>query len=204
LAGIVVCRGDFLHYGATPTRGSAAMNNYRASLALLCGTAVLAACGGFYPNPGSVAIQSDPSGADVYVLGKKVGTTPVNLALGDMYPSGYSASQAGQYGVVRLQHEGCKDYLQRVDSATYGRGIKAVMDCGQAAVVAPSATSGPDSAPVVAQPAAASPAPVPAAPPAAEASTVEQRLQRVKDLLGKGLITPDEAEAARKRILEGL
>ncbi len=152
-------------------------------------SAVLQGCASLHPNPGSISVESDPAGAEVFVMGRNVGVTPLKLSAGDVFPSSYRPDQAALYGTVTLRHAGCEDYNKRVDTDAYSKGIKASLDCGN-------------------KPAQAAPAtPTAPATPNAEddgTSSIEARLRRVKELQDKGLITDDEARAARKRILEGL
>lgn len=135
-------------------------------------------------NP--IKIESTPTGADVYVMGQKVGTTPLKIEQKDVFPNNYSKDKQDLYGKVTLKKAGCSDYTKTVNSKIIEVGLKAKLDCGQNA---PEAQQG--SAPQYAMPARIS-------------KTVEQRLQEIKDLQDKGLITEDEAKKARERVLNDL
>jgi len=122
-------------------------------------------------------VESVPAGAEVYVMGNKMGVTPMQLSRTDVFPNLYPREKESLYGKVTLRKEGCKDYTREVSGDITGFGLHAKLDC-------------------------ASPAPSTAAQPPSE--TVEQRLDKVKELLNKGLISDDEAKKARERILNSL
>ena len=134
-------------------------------------------------NP--IRIQSEPSGADVYVMGKKVGVTPLKISQNDVFPTNYSKDMQDLYGKVTLKKEGCSDYVKTVNTKIVNVGLKAKLDCGQPAATMQGA------APQYAMPARIS-------------KTVEQRLEEIKDLQSKGLITDDEAKKAREHVLNDL
>jgi hypothetical protein len=123
-------------------------------------------------------VESDPAGAAVYVMGNNMGVTPMQLSRTDVFPNIYPKEKESLYGKVTLRKDGCKDYTRSVSGDITGFGLHAKLDCG-------------------------SPAPSTAAQ-AAPSETVEQRLDKVKELLNKGLISEDEAKKARARILNEL
>ncbi len=142
--------------------------------------AYLQGCAPLRSNPDMISVESNPSGAEVYVMGKKVGITPLEVRQIDVFPLTYSPEQQSLYGTIVLRHVGCQDYTQRVTATAYGRGVKAKLDCVQK----PAETTRTEQKD-------------------ADAS-IENRLQKVKELQDKGLITEEEAKATRRRILEGL
>lgn len=130
-------------------------------------------------NP--IAIESDPPGAEVYVMGEKLGVTPLNISSKDVFPNLYPHEKLSLYGKVTLKKAGCADFTQAVSMQTSSNGLHAQLDCGDL------------------NPAASARAAVPRVN-----ETVEQRLNRIKDLLSKGLISEEEASKARERILNDL
>ena len=135
-------------------------------------------------NP--IKIQSDPSGADVYVMGKKVGTTPLKISQADVFPTTYPKDMQDLYGKVTIKKEGCSDYVKTVNTKVVNVGLKAKLDCGQNSPEAQQASGAPQyMAPRMSK-------------------TVEQRLEEIKDLQNKGLITDDEAKKAREHVLNDL
>jgi hypothetical protein len=190
------------------------------ALALLAGCATLDKTGDSVKNlfsgtgQDSIRIESEPSGAAVYVMGKNVGTTPLSISSKDVFPLTYPKEKESLYGSVTLIKSGCADYTKPVSARVLDKGLKATLACNDAAPVAPraapaaSAAAAPAQMTGQAQPAvpAAVPAAAPAATPAAAAASdaVEQRLEKIKRLLDRGLINEDEAKKARERVLNDL
>lgn len=144
--------------------------------------AFLHGCAPLRSNPDMIPVESDPSGAEVYVMGKKVGITPLEVRQIDVFPLTYSPEQQDLYGKIVLKKEGCTEHRQPVSTKVYAKGAKIKLDCGGAAPEAAKATR-------------------PAAP---ETSSVENRLRQLKDLREKGLITEEEEKETRQRILKDL
>jgi hypothetical protein len=128
-----------------------------------------------------ITIESDPSGATVYAMGKDIGVTPLDIRQRDVFPATYSPEQQPLYGIIVIRHAGCRDYTQHVDIVAYRNGIKAKLECGEQ-----------------------KPAEVPRAEQRDEKPSIEKRLQLLKELQDKGLVAEDEVKATRRRILEGL
>jgi hypothetical protein len=154
---------------------------------ILASLVSLQGCAWIKTNPDMITIESDPSGATVYAMGKDIGVTPLDIRQRDVFPPTYSPEQQPLYGIVTIRHAGCKDYTQRVDIAAYRTGIMAKLECGEQ------------------KPASEQkPAEVPRAEQRDEKPSIEKRLQLLKELQDKGLVTEDEVKATRRRILEGL
>ena len=150
----------------------------------LAALALLAGCAPIGTKPDRVAVSSDPTGADVYVMGTKLGTTPASIPLAAVFPPTYTSDAQRLYGTVELRHAGCAPVTQTVSTRAVARGVHVKLDCGPA--------KPPDAAAPAAE--AAGPVDVPLAP--------EQRLRQLRDWLDQGLITEDEAADARRRILD--
>lgn len=129
-------------------------------------------------NP--IKIESDPTGADVFVMGEKIGVTPLEINPNVVFPTTYPKEKESLYGKVTLKRAGCSDVTKDIDIKTTNVGLHAQLQCGDIAPVRM-----PKEAPGTSQ-------------------SVEQRLQRIKDLLDKGLITEEEAKKARERVLNDL
>lgn len=139
--------------------------------------------GDIFPSAGNktIKIESDPPGATVYVMGQERGVTPLAVSSTDVFPNTYPRDKESLYGKVVLKKAGCTDVITPVSSDIIDAGLRAKLDCGD--LNPPSAASGN-------------------APPGNE--TVEQRLEKIKDLLSKGLISEEEAKKARERIINNL
>lgn len=142
-------------------------------------------------------VDSVPGGAEVFVIGGRVGITPLTLSERDIYPNWYPDAQADLYGMIMLRKAGCAEYSRRVGLDDIEAGIEARLDCGQdagAGTPLPAA----DPPPVAAPPAAADAGTLPAA------AAMERRLRQLKvlqELFEDGLITGQEERSIRKRIL---
>ena len=129
-----------------------------------------------------IKIESIPPGADVYVMGEKVGETPFQISRDKVFPHLYPREKESLYGKVTLRKPGCLDFTRTISTDIGNYGLHAQLDCGDT-------YSSPSAAHV-------------SAPPASE--TVEQRLNKIKELQRKGLITEEEAKKAREHILNDL
>jgi len=131
-------------------------------------------------NP--INIESEPSGADVYVMGEKIGVTPLKINPQDVFPTTYPKEKEPLYGKVTLKKAGCSDFTKTVSMKITNVGLHAQLQCGD---------MNPASSPTTK-----------AAPDISE--SVEQRLEKIRDLQNKGLITEEEAKKARERVLNDL
>lgn len=160
--------------------------------------ALASGCAPMGAKPGRVDVTSDPAGADVYAMGSKVGVTPLTLNQDAIFPLTYPSEKIAIYGVVELRKAGCADAKQSVSTRALARGIHVKLDCGAAA-------RAETPAPRQAQPALVpANAKIPPTPVAKEKPGIELRLRQVQDLRDKGLITEQEAQEIRRRILDEL
>jgi hypothetical protein len=137
--------------------------------------------GNFFPSTAEnpIKIESDPSGATVYVMGEKVGVTPLKISHKDVFPNTYPKEKESLYGRVTLKKAGCSDFTKTVNAEIINVGL---LDCGD---MNPASSRTSRDAPRINE-------------------TVEQRLDKIKDLLNKGLITEEEAKKAREHVLNDL
>ena len=154
------------------------------NLLLATGCSSMDGAGNLFPAAGDnpIQIESEPTGAAVYVMGEKVGVTPFQISKKDVFPNIYPKEKESVYGRVTLKKEGCSDFTRTVNAEISNKGLRAQLVCGD---IKP-----------------ASPKPSGDAPRISE--TAEQRLDKIRDLLNKGLITEEEAKKARERILNDL
>lgn len=142
------------------------------------------AVGNLFPAAGdnSIKIESEPSGAAVYVMDKMVGITPLQISNKDVFPPIYPKEKESLYGSVTLKLAGCSDFTRTIDSKIINAGLHAQLDCGDAKPASSQTSSDSHSS----------------------KESVEQRLDKIKDFLNKGLITEEEARKARERVLNDL
>jgi hypothetical protein len=143
-----------------------------------------------------IKIRSNPAGAEVLANGRRIGVTPMTVTPANTWNTGFvTAKDYGvnyQYtGTLVLRMPGCKDFSANVDDAFLAKDIAVQLECG------------PDYRPVSAQPGQ----PQPAAAPGARTDyltseeIMARRLRRLEGLRNRGLITEDEYQQVRRRIL---
>jgi hypothetical protein len=125
-------------------------------------------------NP--IKIESEPSGAEVYVMGEKLGVTPLKISHQDVFPNIYPKEKLSLYGRVTLKKSGCSNFTRTVSSEISNGGLRAQLDCVN---INPTSFSH-------------------------SSENLEQRLEKIKELLNKGLISEEEAKKAREHVLNDL
>jgi hypothetical protein len=154
------------------------------SLLLVAGCSTMGGVNNLFPTAGDnpIKIESDPTGAEVYVMGEKVGVTPLQVSHKDVFPIVYPREKVAVYGRIILRKAGCLDFTRTVNAEISNLGLRAQLDCGDIKSASPVASG---KTPGISEP-------------------VEQRLAKIKALLNKGLITEEEAMKARERVLSDL
>ena len=153
--------------------------------------AVLPACSVMPMQGHKTRITSTPSGADVYSGQLKLGQTPLEIDPNEAFPPAWQNKTYQAAGVLIVRKPGCQEYNHKVSDAFLAKDIHVKLKCDP--------NYQPARAP--ASPAAPATAPRPAPAPRADIAT---RLQKLKSLYEKGLITQDEYKATRRRILDEL
>lgn len=152
-----------------------------------------------------IQIRSNPAGAEVLANDRPIGITPVTVTPSNIWNTGFrTATDYGmnyQYvGTLTIRMPGCKDFKTEVDDYLLHKDVAVQLECG--------ADYRPLAAPAVPQP-QTTPAGGVAAPAGsyapADFETSEEimarRLRRLEGLLNRGLITEDEYQQVRRRIL---
>jgi hypothetical protein len=154
------------------------------NLLLVAGCSSPGGMSNLFPSAGGnpIKIESEPSGAEVYVMGEKIGMTPLKISQKDVFPITYPKEKESVYGRVTLKKPGCSDLTRMVNAEISNGGLRAQLDCGEMSPALSKTSRG--------------------TPRSSE--TVEQRLDKIKDLLSKGAITEEEAKKARARVLSDL
>ena len=148
---------------------------------------LLSACSGnsLAPkNSNEISVNSEPSGSSVYVMGKLAGATPVVIDSNSVFPAAYLPEDQQDYGHITLTHEGCSDKRIKISARMVSDGLNANLDCP------------------------AKEEPVVDVSPAVEQHAVEksvnQRLKELQALKEEGLISEQEYQEIRSRILNSL
>lgn len=132
----------------------------------------------------AVLIDSEPQGASVRVSGKLIGVTPVKANIDDVFPMHWTSRvETDEEGfafyrrmeMVEISKEGCELYSKRYMDKDLLTDTRVTLKCD----------------------------PNYKAPAVAE-DGVEQRLRKLDELRGKGLISDEELREQRQRILNTL
>jgi hypothetical protein len=165
---------------------------------------LLSACAGrnlLPPATDTLRVESEPSGAEVLVMGKSRGRTPLDVPMKEVFPVTYSPFKYELRGKVELVREGCDPVTVPVGSRSE---IRAELRCREPLPAVPETPSPSEAGSAAATPAkAAAPIEAPEAPPA-EPPQARERLLRLKELREEGLISEEEFQQLRRRVLETL
>jgi hypothetical protein len=125
-------------------------------------------------------VTSNPSGATVYADDQKLGETPLRYKLYEAFPAGWKNAMFQAQGVLKVKTDGCEDFTLRVSDNVLSKPIHAELKCSEANKTEKSTTA------VIPH------------------SGIEKKLEELDALKKKGIITKDEYDATRMRILNEL
>jgi hypothetical protein len=134
-------------------------------------------------------VTSNPSGAEVYADGKKLGVTPLHYKLFKAFPASWKDAMYQAHGVLTVKLDGCNDFILEVNDYVLSNPIHAELECNEVDKSVSSTTDTQDKDKAV------------VAPAVKPVSETEQRLKELEDLYSQGVITKDEYNTTRKRIL---
>lgn len=139
-----------------------------------------------------VNIRSEPSGATVLANGEVIGTTPMRVYADRVFPHQREGLDWHRQGTLTLERQGCRPKTMEVDNDLLKRSLTVDLECR------------PD-APAVTRPRTAVAQPTGAPRPVARSKgETAERLKEVEALRGQGLISVEEYQSIRRRILEQL
>ncbi|MCU7843734.1 MAG: SHOCT domain-containing protein [Candidatus Thiodiazotropha sp. (ex Monitilora ramsayi)] len=155
----------------------------------------------------TLSVNSVPSGASVFIMDKKIGETPLQIDQTTIYPNTYDPDKQSQYGVVSIRKAGCTDYSRRIGYRELIKNIDAELECGDSQT--PSRTEAVQAAQ---SPTTNEVRSEPVSPQVTnEGSTklmreksVKNRLIELNQLKDEGLITPEEFQTIRRKILNAI
>jgi len=144
-----------------------------------------------------IEIRSNPAGAEVLANDRQIGITPMTVTPADTWNTGLvTAKDYGvnyQYtGTLVIRMPGCKEYSANVDDYFLSKDIAVQLECGA------------DYQPLTAAPGQAQPGQAPAAGNGDYKTSEEimaRRLRRLEGLRNRSLITEEEYQQVRRRIL---
>ncbi|MFK5895147.1 MAG: PEGA domain-containing protein [Pseudomonadota bacterium] len=168
-------------------------------------------CGGIglAPSNNVISVNSVPSEAKVYVMGHKIGNTPLKVQQRQVFPVVFDPDDSTLYGTITLKKEGCTDYREKVSFAVLEDGINAQMDCiidrkiltkpvVKEIIVEKSTPAKQNMSVKVKQ------IPAPKQTENFLSKTLQERILRINRLLKNKLISQEEYDIARKNILDEL
>ncbi|MCU7891284.1 MAG: PEGA domain-containing protein [Candidatus Thiodiazotropha sp. (ex Ustalcina ferruginea)] len=196
---------------------------------------LLHACSGIGAISGDLPlkVESDPTGATVFIMDKPVGETPITISQQQIYPVGYDPANQKLYGSLAIKKAGCQDFKKRIRYQDFNRVLTAKLQCGKIPKrqsLQPSSTDRVISTPIETPTSSSNHTPATsmsesmpkttatqrtAPEQSAEVEkakgneeqrsfTIKQRLQRLDNLKHEGLITEEEYQQVRRNILDEL
>lgn len=185
---------------------------YSGLTAILLTTVTLAGCSSYggrdAGNGRQITINSDPQDATVLANGDEIGVTPLTIIPGNHFRASFTSggSSGGivvfrYVGTLAVKKPGCKDYSTQVDDYILSKDIDVKLECDPA--YRPVAVQPVTPAPAAAPAAAAAPT-TPVKQPDLTAGNAKERLLRIESLYEEGLLSDDEYQSLRKRVLDGL
>ncbi len=140
---------------------------------------ILQGCSASSTKKQQADVTSNPSGATVYAKGQELGVTPLHYKLYKAFPASWQDAMYQAHGELMLKMDGCEDYSLQVNDYILSNSIHAELKCSEVS----------EAEELV---------------PATPGSGAEQRLQQLEALYNKGVITEEEYNATRERILNEL
>lgn len=137
-----------------------------------------------------ILIRSDPPGAAVMALGKTWGVTPMRLKVREAFPALYRPEQPYIGMAVHLSKAGCAEFRVPIHRRSIPAEIHAELDCEPAVQAA-----GPSSP-------AREPTQSPARDEPMNPPGVRTKLQELEQLRREGLVSEEEYQRLRRKVLE--
>ena len=151
---------------------------------------ILQGCSGTaVKEEGPANVTSNPSGAEVYANGEKLGVTPLHYKLYKAFPAGWKNMMYQAQGVLMVKMDGCGDFTLQVNDYVLSNPIHADLVCSDEITPEVETTVNQE---------VKSPVGETIASPQSE---IENRLNELEDLYGRGVITMEEYRETRERIL---
>lgn len=159
---------------------------YIKSITALTITIILIGCGHSnltHTSSDQLKVISEPLEAEVYVMDKLVGHTPLELSIRKIFPVTYPPEKEHLYGKVVLIKKGCEKMVVPVSMKRLSEGVHARLECKQAGTKAKTDTNKPDTN---------------------KPDNIKLRLKTLKGLREEDLISEKEYQQIRQRILDTL
>ena len=135
------------------------------------------------------SVTSNPSGAEVYANGQKLGETPLHYKLYKAFPAGWKNMMYQAQGELVVKMDGCEDFTLQVNDYVLSRPVHAELVCSDK-ITSDAKSRGNLEVKSPVSGSFASPQ-----------SDIEHRLNELEDLYERGVITTEEYSETRERIL---
>ena len=154
---------------------------FKPAAMIICAIILLHGCSGSSVKQQKPAdVTSHPSGATVYANGQELGVTPLHYKLYEAFPASWKDAMYQAQGELMVKMDGCEEYTLKVNDTILSNPIHAELRC--------SGVSKPEISTPVVRP----------------LSETEKRLEELEALYNKGVITKEEYNETRQRILNEL
>ena len=140
-----------------------------------------------------VNLRSEPAGATVLANGKAIGTTPMRIDPDRVFPQERKGLGWYRDGALTLERPGCTPKTMPVDNDLLKRSLTVELECRPDAPVVITSNAAP---PQTATGTRSTTAPT--------AGGTAERLKELDGLRRQGLITTEEYQSIRRRILDQL
>ena len=155
-----------------------------ALLCMLTAITVLPGCANVVKEQRTTTITTEPPGATVFASGVEVGVTPITVRPDEVFPPRFVGFEYRAAGTLSIKKAGCKTYSRQVNDAVLSNDIHVKLECDPA-----HATAAPEAPPVV---------------DSEMRDDFTVRLRRLDNLRHQELITPQEYQQLRRKILNEL
>ncbi len=145
-----------------------------------------------------IKLKSEPPGATVLADGKAVGVTPMEMYADEHFPAQWTGWGYERQGKLTFERVGCETKTLDVDTELMSRSIRVKLECdpNQTYIQAPVQLQAPVHRDVPSGGAAAE-IPIKKGPVGAA-----ERLEELNELRDRGLISEEEYQALRRRVLD--
>ena len=173
--------------------------------------------GGTSGSHREITIESDPQHATVYAEGTEIGLTPLVIRPDEVFQARFTMGDSDTGGIVAFRYvgmlaikkDGCKSYATQVDDNILAQDIHVKLECDPTYSADKALPPPPEQAPVnrdlqsdrLTSDRAPASKDVQMTEPAGDA---EERLLRIESLYKKGLLSEEEYQTLRQRVLDTL
>ncbi len=166
---------------------------FKATAMIIIAISLMQACSGSsVKQPSPANVTSTPSGATVYANELKLGVTPLHYEPYKAFPAGWRDAMYQAQGVLKVKMNGCEEFALKVNDYILSKPIHAELKCSEPSTPERSTATALEKTKSV------------VTPVVLPLSATEKRLEELEALYEKGIITKQEYNTTRERILNEL